>query len=122
MIINFYKSVGWNIFASHLTVMNDKIKLDLTASQFSALAQCMISIESGYSSDLDKEIMARFLLGRVLKKMINRFQDLKKKNRISLNRAEAAAFRTIMSEHIENCGVYEQTIIREILMQIGTKL
>ena len=54
--------------------------------------------------------------------MINRFQDLKKKNKISLNNAEAAAFRTIMSVHIDNCGVYEQTIIREILSQIGTKL
>ena len=102
--------------------MNEKIKLDLTASQFSALAQCMLSIEKLYSDDPDKEIMARFLLGRVLKKMINRFQDLKKKNRISLNKAEAAAFRTIMNVHIDNCGIYEQTIIREILSQIGTKL
>lgn len=102
--------------------MNEKIKLDLTASQFSALAQSMLSIESNYCDDMDKEVMARFLLGRVLKKMINRFQDLKKKNKISMNSAEAAAFRTIMSQHIENCGVYEQTIIREILMQIGTKL
>ncbi len=102
--------------------MNDKIKLDLTASQFSALTQCMLSIEKRYCNDADKEIMARYLLGRVLKKMINRFQDLKKKNKISLNNAEAAAFRTIMSIHIENCGVYEQTIIREILSQIGTKI
>jgi hypothetical protein len=102
--------------------MNDKIKLELTASQFSALAQCMLGIESGYCADFDKELMARFLLGRVLKKMINRFQDLKKQNKISLNKAEAAAFRTIMSEHIDRCGVYEQTIIREILTQIGTKL
>ena len=102
--------------------MNDKIKLDLTASQFSALAQCMLSIERQYGNDLDKEIMARFLLGRVLKKMINRFQDLKKKNKIGLNSPKAAAFRTIMSIHIENCGIYEQTIIREILSQIGTKL
>lgn len=101
--------------------MNEKIKLDLTASQFSALAQCMLSIERGYSNDLDKELMARFLLGRVLKKMINRFQDIKTKNKISLNPAEAAAFRTIMSEHMDRCGVYEQTIIREILIQIGTK-
>ena len=102
--------------------MNDKIKIDLTASQFTALAQCMLSIGNGYCEDLDKEIMARFLLGRVLKKMINRFQDLKKKNKISLNSAEAAAFRTIMSLHIDNCGIYEQTIIRDILIQIGTKL
>jgi hypothetical protein len=102
--------------------MNDKIKLDLTASQFSALAQCMLSIENRYVEDRDKEIMARFLLARVLKKMINRFQDLKKKNKISLNNAEAAAFRTLMSIHIDNCGIYEQTIIREILSQIGTKL
>lgn len=102
--------------------MNDKIKLDLSASQFSALTQCMLSIDKFYGDDLDKEIMARFLLGRVLKKMINRFQDLKKKNKISLNKAEAAAFRTIMDDHIESCGIYEQTIIREILSQIGTKL
>lgn len=102
--------------------MNEKIKLDLTASQFSALAQCMLSIEKIYGEDPDKEIMARYLLGRVLKKMINRFQDLKKKNKISLNKAEAAAFRTIMNVHIDNCGIYEQTIIREILSQIGTKI
>lgn len=102
--------------------MNEKIKIDLTASQFSSLAQCMLSIEGCYCEDFDKEIMARFLLGRVLKKMINRFQDLKKRNKITLNRAEAAAFRTIMNEHIDNCGIYEQTIIREILTQIDSKI
>lgn len=102
--------------------MNEKIKIDLTASQFSSLAQCMLSIEGGYCEDFDKEIMARFLLGRVLKKMINRFQDLKKRNKITLNRAEAAAFRTIMNEHFDNCGIYEQTIIREILTQIDSKI
>ncbi len=102
--------------------MNDKIKIQLSNEQFTALTHCMLSYEFDEEDDMDKIIMARYLLGKVLKKMINRHQDLKKNNKISLSTAEAAAFRTLMSSQIDRCGIYEQTIIRDILMQIGAKI
>ncbi|MCK5775088.1 MAG: hypothetical protein KAH25_02875 [Bacteroidales bacterium] len=102
--------------------MNDKIKIELSNEQFTALTHCMLSYESTVNEDLEKMIMARHILGKVLKKMINRFQNIKKKNHMSLNLAEAAAFRTLMSEQMDRCGIYEQTIIRNILMQIGAKI
>ncbi|NOR87475.1 MAG: hypothetical protein GQ527_07690 [Bacteroidales bacterium] len=102
--------------------MNDKIKIELSEQQFTALTHCMLTYQAIGEEDLDKLVMARFILGKVLKKMINRHQDIKKKNRISLNMAEAAAFRTLMTNQIDRCGIYEQTIIRDILMQIGAKL
>lgn len=102
--------------------MNDKVKIELSNEQFSALTQCMLSYESMMEEDFDKIVMARFILGKVLKKMINRYQNLKKKNKMSLNMAEAAAFRTLMVSQIDRCGIYEQTIIRDILMQIGSKI
>ena len=102
--------------------MNDKIKIELSDEQFTALTHCMLSYESTEDDDFEKIIMARHILGRVLKKMINRFQNIKKKNKMSLNMAEAAAFRTLMSSQIDRCGIYEQTIIRDILMQIGAKI
>ena len=102
--------------------MNEKIKIELSNEQFTALTHCMLSYAATEEEDLDKILMARFILGKVLKKMINRYQDLKKKNKMSLNMAEAAAFRTLMSSQIDRCGIYEQTIIRDILMQIGSKL
>jgi hypothetical protein len=102
--------------------MNDKIKIQLSNEQFTALTHCMLSYEFDEEEDLDKMIMARYLLGKVLKKMINRHQDLKKSNKISFSRAEAAAFRTLMTSQIDRCGIYEQTIIRDILMQIGSKI
>lgn len=102
--------------------MNDKIKIQLSNEQFTALTHCMLSYEFDEEDDMDKVIMARYLLGKVLKKMINRHQDLKKSNKISLSTAEAAAFRTLMISQIDRCGIYEQTIIRDILMQIGSKI
>ncbi len=102
--------------------MNDKVKIELSNEQFTALTHCMLSYQPVGEEDVDKIMMARFILGKVLKKMINRFQNIKKKNKMSLNLAEAAAFRTLMSTQVERCGIYEQTIIRDILMQIGSKL
>jgi hypothetical protein len=102
--------------------MNDKVKIELSNEQFTALTHCMLSYENLEEDDYDKIIMARFILGKVLKKMINRYQNIKKKNKMSLNMAEAAAFRTLMSSQIDRCGIYEQTIIRDILMQIGSKI
>jgi len=102
--------------------MNDKIKIELSNDQFTALTHCMLSYESTGDEDIEKVIMARHILAKVLKKMINRFQNIKKKNQMSLNMAEAAAFRTLMSSQMERCGIYEQTIIRNILMQIGAKI
>jgi len=102
--------------------MNDKIKIELSNEQFTALTHCMLSYESFHEEDLDKIVMARFILGKVLKKMINRYQNIKKKNKMSLNLAEAAAFRTLMTSQVDRCGIYEQTIIRDILMKIGSKL
>jgi len=102
--------------------MNEKIKIELSNEQFTALTHCMLSYVFDEEDDMDKIIMARHLLAKVLKKMINRFEGLKKKNKISLSLAEAAAFRTLMSNQIDRCGIYEQTIIRDILMQIGTKI
>lgn len=102
--------------------MNDKIKIELSDEQFTALTHCMLSYEATENEDFEKIIMARHILGRVLKKMINRFQNIKKKNKMSLNMAEAAAFRTLMSSQMDRCGIYEQTIIRDILMQIGSKI
>lgn len=102
--------------------MNDKVKIELSNDQFTALTHCMLSYKATENEDYEKFIMARYILGKVLKKMINRFQNIKKKNKMSLNIAEAAAFRTLMSSQVDNCGIYEQTIIRDILMQIGTKL
>jgi len=102
--------------------MNDKVKIELSNEQFTALTHCMLSYQVVDNEDLDKIMMARFILGKVLKKMINRFQNIKKKNKMSLNMAEAAAFRTLMTSQIDRCGIYEQTIIRDILMQIGAKL
>ena len=101
--------------------MNDKVKIELSNEQFTALTHCMLSYEAVQDEDIDKIMMARFILGKVLKKMINRYQNIKKKNKMSLNLAEAAAFRTLMSSQIDRCGIYEQTIIRDILMQIGSK-
>ena len=63
--------------------MNDKVKIELSNEQFTALTHCMLSYESSGDEDIDKIVMARFILGRVLKKMINRSMDLKKKNKIS---------------------------------------
>jgi len=102
--------------------MNNKVKIELSNEQFTALTHCMLSYETLVEEDYDKIIMARFILGKVLKKMINRYQNIKKKNKMSLNMAEAAAFRTLMSSQIDRCGIYEQTIIRDILMQIGSKI
>ena len=102
--------------------MNDKVKIELSNEQFTALTHCMLSYENLEKDDYDKIIMARFILGKVLKKMINRYQNIKKKNKKSLNMAEAAAFRTLMSSQIDRCGIYEQTIFRDILMQIGSKI
>jgi len=102
--------------------MNDKVKIELSNEQFTALTHCMLSYESFEEEDYDKIVMARFILGKVLKKMINRYQNIKKKNKMSLNLAEAAAFRTLMTSQIDRCGIYEQTIIRNILMQIGSKI
>ena len=102
--------------------MNDKVKIELSNEQFTALTHCMLSYQPVGEEDVDKIMMARFILGKVLKKMINRFQNIKKKNKMNLNLAEAAAFRTLMSSQVERCGIYEQTIIRDILMQIGSKL
>ena len=102
--------------------MNDKIKIELSNDQFTALTHCMLSYETAEYEDYEKIIMARHILGKVLKKMINRFQNIKKKNKMSLNMAEAAAFRTLMNSQIDRCGIYEQTIIRDILIQIGTKI
>ena len=101
--------------------MNDKVKIELSNEQFTALTHCMLSYEAVQDEDIDKIMMARFILGKVLKKMINRYQNIKKKNKMSLNLAEAAAFRTLMSSQIDRCGIYEQTIIRDILIQIGSK-
>jgi hypothetical protein len=101
--------------------MNDKVKIELSNEQFTALTHCMLSYEAVQDEDIDKIMMARYILGKVLKKMINRYQNIKKKNKMSLNLAEAAAFRTLMSSQIDRCGIYEQTIIRDILMQIGSK-
>jgi hypothetical protein len=78
--------------------------------------------EFGGDDDTDKVLMARHLLSKVLKKMINRFESLKKTNKISLSIAEAAAFRTLMTKQIDHCGIYEQTIIRDILFKIGSKI
>ncbi len=102
--------------------MNNKVKIELSNEQFQALTHCMLSYETQQEEDFDKIIMARYILGKVLKKMINRYQDVKKKNKISFNMAEAAAFRTLMASQIDRCGIYEQTIIRDILMQIGSKI
>lgn len=102
--------------------MNDKVKIELSNEQFTALTHCMLSYQPMGDEDIDKIVMARFILGKVLKKMINRFQNIKKKNKMSLNLAEAAAFRTLMTSQVDRCGIYEQTIIRDILMQIGSKL
>lgn len=102
--------------------MNDKVKIELSNEQFTALTHCMLSYQPMGDEDVDKIMMARFILGKVLKKMINRYQNIKKKNKMSLNLAEAAAFRTLMTSQVDRCGIYEQTIIRDILMQIGAKL
>ncbi|OYT17755.1 MAG: hypothetical protein B7C24_00870 [Bacteroidetes bacterium 4572_77] len=102
--------------------MNEKVKIELSNEQFTALTHCMLSYEAQQEEDFDKVLMARHILGKVLKKMINRYQNIKKKNKISLNLAEAAAFRTLMISQVDRCGIYEQTIIRDILMQIGSKI
>jgi hypothetical protein len=102
--------------------MNPKIKIELSNEQFTALTHCMLSYDFSEDEDTDKIIMARHLLSKVLKKMIGRFENLKKSNKISLSLAEAAAFRTLMSDQIERCGIYEQTIIREVLMKIGSRI
>jgi hypothetical protein len=101
--------------------MNNKIKIELSKEQFTALTQCMLSYEPLEEDDFDKVVMARFILGKVLKKMINRYQDLNKKNRMTLNMAEASAFRSLMVSQISRCGVYEQIIISDIISQIGSR-
>lgn len=100
--------------------MNEKIKIELSQEQFGALIHCMLSYHQVVDyEDNDKVIMAKFLLSKVLKKMINRYHNLKRRTKLSLSWAEAAAFRTLMGDQIEHFGIYEQAIIRDILMQIG---
>ncbi len=99
--------------------MNEKIKIELSQEQFATLIHCLLSYPQLVYDDSDKAIMAKFLMSKVLKKMINRYHNLKKKTKLSLSLAEAAAFRTLMNDQIERFGIYEQAIIRDILIQIG---
>lgn len=102
--------------------MNEKIKIELSQEQFGALIHCMLNYHQMVYEDSDKVLMAKYLLSKVLKKMINRYHNLKKKTKLNMSWAEAAAFRTLMSSQIEHFGIYEQAIIRDILMQIGRSI
>jgi len=102
--------------------MESKISFKLTRKQFRALVSAIVASDSEMISDYEKAFMARALLTKLLKRMINRLDGLSPMATLSMNISEAVAFKIVMLANFPLFDDYQQSILNPMILRIDQTL